>query len=551
MDVFAHASNALELSAVLDLVAKNCINGRAGDAVRAMTPGTDAAAIARSVSRVVDVRDYEAVEGRLGVIDTSARDELEVSLAEGGSISAEGLLRVAAAERAVLDLVRRVKSNETKSDTVTSAAERFIPHKPLIELIEATLDSDGSIKDGASPDLKSLRKQVQKAKGDIRSYTERYAKDLGSDEYVTFTGNRYMLVLPREKCKQRDGIVHSTSHSGGSLYFEPLTLVEKNNRLETLNLDVRAEEARILSMLTQRVVDAADALLSNADNWEALDVLCAKARFAAAFECVAPVLDHEGVVKIEDGRHPLLEVNLRDSGREAVPLRLELTRQANVLVITGPNAGGKTVTLKTVGLMVLMHQCGLPVPAAHGTRLPVFERVLADIGDEQSIAASLSTFTSHLKHLDGMCREADARTLCLVDEIGDGTDPDEGAALAIAALERLLAAGASVIATTHYGKIKSFALQTDGVSNASMVFDDDSGEPLYRLLQGTAGRSRGIETARRVGFFDAVVERAQALVGEAAFQLENLLGELEGLAVVARARAGRNSRAVRCAAGVG
>jgi DNA mismatch repair protein MutS2 len=222
-----------------------------------------------------------------------------------------------------------------------------------------------------------------------------------------------------------------------------------------------------------------------------------------------------------------LSLGAESPPREVVPLDLRLDRTERVVVITGPNAGGKTVALKTVGLLVLMHQSGLPVPCAEGTEMALFDKIYADIGDEQSISSSLSTFTSHLRHLDAMVKTADEDALCLIDEIGDGTDPDEGAALAIASLERLQSTRAAVIASTHYGKVKSFALRSDGVGNASMVFDDENDRPLYRLLQGTAGRSRGIETARRLDFFGPVVERAQAMVGEEAFRLEQLLSELE------------------------
>ena len=197
------------------------------------------------------------------------------------------------------------------------------------------------------------------------------------------------------------------------------------------------------------------------------------------------------------------------------------------MIITGPNAGGKTVALKTAGLLTLMLQCGLRVPCAHGSELPIFERVFADIGDEQSLESSLSTFTSHLKHLDDMVRGANDGSLCVIDEIGDGTDPDEGAAIAIAALERLLASGAAVIATTHYGRIKTFALETSGVANASMAFADETSQPLYRLLQGIAGRSRGVDTARRTGFDTEVVARAEAIMGGEAFRLESALARLE------------------------
>jgi len=228
-------------------------------------------------------------------------------------------------------------------------------------------------------------------------------------------------------------------------------------------------------------------------------------------------------------RHPLLQRVLAAAGgnRRLVPLDVTLDRDERLMVITGPNAGGKTVALKTVGLCALLLQCGLQIPCEDGSEIPVFERIFVDIGDEQSIEDSLSTFTSHLKHLDAMTRLADDRSLCLLDEIGGGTDPDEGAALAISSLETLIESKAAVIATTHYGRIKAFALGQAGVINASMAFEDTEGRPLYRLLQGVAGRSRGLETARRTGFNPDVVARAEAHIGKEAFALESVLSDLE------------------------
>jgi DNA mismatch repair protein MutS2 len=234
-------------------------------------------------------------------------------------------------------------------------------------------------------------------------------------------------------------------------------------------------------------------------------------------------------VHLVRARHPLLTLALDRSGSLAtlIPLDLTIQPQQRLLVITGPNAGGKTVALKTVGLFALMLQCGLPLPCAHGSELPVFENVLVDIGDEQSLESSLSTFTSHLSHLSDMVRLANARVLCLIDEIGDGTDPDEGAAIAVATLERLLASGAAAIATTHYGRIKTFALETEGVANASMAFAEDTARPLFQLMQGIAGRSRGIDTARRTGFDTQLVQRAESLLGGEVFRLESALARLE------------------------
>jgi DNA mismatch repair protein MutS2 len=311
------------------------------------------------------------------------------------------------------------------------------------------------------------------------------------------------------------------------VYFEPFDMVMRNNELETLAIDESAEIARILRELSDQVVAAAPEILANAAAMLDADALRAKAAFSREFDCTSPAISDGGVVGLVAARHPLLVRSHAEDRKDVVPLDLRLLPNKRVMVITGPNAGGKTVALKTLGTAALLFQSGFQVPCAEGTELPVFERLMVDIGDEQSIEASLSTFTSHLRHLDGMCRTADTRSLCLIDEIGDGTDPDEGTALAVATLEALLESGAGVIATTHYGRIKTFALKTEGVSNASMAFEDAEGRPLYRLLQGIAGRSRGIETARRTGFFPSVLKAAESYVGADVFRLEAILSDLE------------------------
>jgi len=335
------------------------------------------------------------------------------------------------------------------------------------------------------------------------------------------------VLVPRHRIRKDSGLVHSTSHSGESLYFEPFALVERNNDLESRTADEKAEEARILEDLRARVREVADEIVTNLDVIDRVDAIRARARFSEEFRCTTPRASQSGRVHLVAARHPVLENLLGARGGELVPLDLTLEPGHRLMVITGPNAGGKTVALKTVGVSALLFQCGLQVPCDEGSELPVFARVFVDIGDEQSLETSLSTFTSHLAHLDTMSRHAGRDTLCLIDEIGDGTDPDEGAALAIASLEKLLESGAAVIATTHYGRIKTFALAAEGVVNASMAFEDAEARPLYRLLQGIAGRSRGLETARRTGFDAEVIARAESYVGADAFRLESVLASLE------------------------
>jgi DNA mismatch repair protein MutS2 len=529
LDAFAHAAEALDLSEVLEHIASRCQNPGARAAVQGVRPTNDPAVVADRLDEIRETRAYHADNGRLRVVDTSVRDWVIRARDKKESIPPLALVAIAAAEGAVPDLQRVMKKGHDLYPKLFAIAARMTPHADLAGEIDRCLERDGTLKDRASPVLFDLRKRIARAKTEIRRMTDSLAKSLGELEYATFTGSRYLLLVPREKCRRQEGIVHAMSHSGGSLYFEPFSLVEKNNSLETLFTDARAEEARIVNELTSRVVAAADELLENLRLWDHVDSLNAIAEFAQDFSCTQPTVASDDSVRLAAGRHPLLELSLRaaDRAHELVPLDLRLEPRARVIVITGPNAGGKTVTLKTAGLLALMFQCGLPVPCAEGTVLPLFDSIHADIGDEQSIASSLSTFTSHLRRLDVMCRAADEKSLCLIDEIGDGTDPDEGSALAIATIERLIERSSAAIVTTHYGKIKAFALSTPGVENASMLFDDETSRPLYRLLQGTAGRSRGLETARRVGFCEPVIQRAEAMLGKDAFRLESLLSELE------------------------
>ena len=530
-DPAGHARSILDLAAVLELIASRCRNETAREAVRTLLPTADRSWIESAMGEITETRALIGEVGDLAICDTGFFATIERTLANHGVIEPEELLAVARMERSVNDLRRYTDAGEAY-DAVVSVIRGLIPHRDLVQTIEKSVGNEGEILDGASPELARLRKSIVSAREKLRKSAERLAGGYGDTAYATILDNRFKLLIPRDRYRRGEGIVHSTSHSGGSLYVEPMGMVESNNELETLVHDEQVEVARILASLTRRVAESLDELRSNCDSINRLDRLRASALFAERFNCITPQFSDTTDLAIVGGRHPLLEISLeREGGAESsagvVPLDMKLGGDARVLVITGPNAGGKTVALKTLGIIVLMAQCGLPVPCREGTVLPLFERVFVDIGDEQSIATSLSTFTSHLQHLDMMCRRADAGSLCLIDEIGDGTDPDEGAALANATLDTLLASGAMVVATTHYGKVKIHAMSASGVANASMLFDDETQQPLYVLLQGVVGRSRGLETAERCGFLPPVLEEAKRFLGEKAFQLESLLSELE------------------------
>ena len=537
---FEHAASVLSLGDVLDLVAAQCVNDSARRAVSASVPTSDLAVIQQSLDEIAEYTALREQSGGVAIPDTSYRDDVE-AIADGARGSGEALRRIADGERAIASLRKDVAANGEAFPRLAAIAVSATPHHELVAEADRALEADGSVKDDATPDLKSIRRAIRSLRSTLRDRVEKLVGELGADSHATVAGSRHVLVVPRTKVRKGSGFVHGASGSGGSLYIEPLAILDLNNDLETRTADEAEEVARILDALSKRVRQAAPAILANADVVDRVDAIRARAAFAEQFGCIAPEISSSGRLRLVRARHPLLALALERAGRldQQVPLDLLLETSERLLIITGPNAGGKTVALKTAGLLSLMLQCGLRVPCAHGSEMPVFERIFADIGDEQSLESSLSTFTSHLRHLDEMTRHANARSLCLIDEIGDGTDPDEGAAIAIAALERLLASGAAVIATTHYGRIKTFALETRGVANASMAFADETSRPLYRLLQGVAGRSRGIETARRTGFDGEVVARAESILGGEAFRLESALARLEKshLALVAEREA--------------
>ncbi len=527
---FAHAARVLGLHEVLELVASECVNDGARDAVTSLVPGSDRDAIAASLSLIDEYRRLREDDGDIAIPGTGYRDDV-AQIASGERGTADALRRVAEGERAVQSLRRAVAGKADSSPGLAAIAASASPNEEIVEAIDRAIDADGEVRDDATPALKSIRRDIRGARSGLRERAERMVGDLGADAHATILGGRHVLVVPRGKVRRGSGLVHGASQTGGSVYLEPMALVDLNNELETRLADELDEIDRILRALSDRVRGAAPSIIANADVVETLDAVRARAIFAERFGCVAPDIAGGAPARLHvvRGRHPLLTLALDRAGTLAslVPLDLTLEPGERLMVITGPNAGGKTVALKTVGLLVLMLQCGLPVPCAHGSEFPVFERVLVDIGDEQSLESSLSTFTSHLAHLEAMTRLAGARVLCLIDEIGDGTDPDEGAAIAIATLESLLASGAAVIATTHFGRIKTYALETGGVANASMAFADETSQPLFRLLQGIAGRSRGLDTARRTGFDPALVERAESILGSEAFRLESALARLE------------------------
>jgi DNA mismatch repair protein MutS2 len=411
-----------------------------------------------------------------------------------------------------------------ESDELRPLLAGYLPLRELHRALTGAIDERGMVLDRASPALGRIRRNLHQSQVDARDRvaailrSDKYAKAI-QDTIVTIREGRFVVPVKAEFSSMLPGIVHDTSASGQTLFVEPLAALEMNNRTRTLRIEEEREIQRILEELSRTVGDRAGQIESNVTMLAEIDLLVAKANVARSMDAVEPELSDAAEIRVERGRHPLL-------GDRAVPQTLVLDEQTRVVVISGPNMGGKSVALKMVGLFVAMTYCGMQLPAGMGTRIGRFENVLADIGDEQSIAANTSTFSAHLARMRELLASAGHRTLALIDEIGGGTEPTAGAALAIAMLERLLDAGAAAIVTTHATELKLFAHGAERVANASVRFDPDTFVPTFHLDTGAPGQSLAFPLARAIGISDTIVERAQRLLDDRERDYEAALSEL-------------------------
>jgi DNA mismatch repair protein MutS2 len=420
--------------------------------------------------------------------------------------------------------------------------------RPLAVAIRRAVLPNGEISDDASPELKRIRANMGRTRETIQKTLERMLRSRGGDageDYVTLRNDRFVIPVRAAERRQVQGVVHAASATGQTVFVEPFETIEHNNRLVQLAEDEASEIARILVELTERLRASLGPLRFAVETIAELDSVFARARFAREFDCTLPQFTNESFLpqsshvqhsdgehsrelpslELEDARHPVLADTLRAHGRSVVPMTLALGGTKTVLVISGPNTGGKTVALKTVGLAVLSAQSGIPV-AAETARLPLVDRVLVDIGDEQSIAADLSTFSAHILNVRAMLEAATPRSLVLVDELGTGTAPEEGAALAVALLDEFRERGCLTLATTHHDRLKTYASTTPGVLNAAVEFDEVNLRPTYRLMVGVPGGSSGIDIARRLGLPPQVIDRARAQLSPEAHEAAALIAYL-------------------------
>ena len=444
----------------------------------------------------------------------------------GGCLSTYELLRIAA----TLHTIRTVREWHSRCASVETALDGYfsglISNKFLEDKINNAILSEDEISDKASPALSDIRRKIRTASSKAREtldkiiHSSQYIKYL-QEAIVTQRDGRYVVPVKSECRNNVPGLVHDTSSSGQTVFIEPMGVVQANNDIKVLRGKEEEEIERILFELSAAAGEFADAIIRSYQNLCTLNLIFAKAELAYSMRASKPVLNDRGVINLKQASHPLIPKE------RAVPIDIRLGSEFDTLVITGPNTGGKTVTLKTLGLLTLMAMCGLLVPCADNSELSVFRRVLVDIGDEQSIEQSLSTFSAHMTNIIQILKLANAGALCLIDELGAGTDPVEGAALAIAILERLRTQHAKIASTTHYAELKEFALRTEGVENGCCEFDVATLKPTYRLLIGVPGKSNAFAISKRLGMDAAVVERAKELVSSESRQFEDVVGKLE------------------------
>lgn len=530
--ITAAALELLEFPRLLGHVAQYTNSDATNTAVRDIRPLPSAAGIRDRLAKIGDIRllTSQAIRLELSPFE-DIRSLLQKARPEGAMLDPLELSRfipvfsIAGALAAQLGAREDIPSLRELTDQIAGSPS-------LLRTLRRSVDTEGNILDSASPDLAQIRREVKVVERRIRKrledmvHDERVAVFL-QDDFITQRSGRWVVPVRMDSKGQVAGVVHDVSRSGETAFVEPLAIINYSNELENLIADQKAEEIRILRMLTSLIREDAGRIEHEFSALMQLDLLNAIAAFSDTIKAEAPLLNDEGIIAVLNARHPLLHLALKRIGRGAVvPLSVRLGGEQTVMVITGSNAGGKTIAIKTIGLLLAMALSGMPVPADSGSSFPLIDDLLIDIGDEQSIETSLSTFSAHISNITRILDRAGSRSISLLDELGTGTDPDEGAALACAVLQELQKKGGLVFATTHLADIKGFVHRTEGMLNASMEFDRTTLQPLYRLRLGEPGQSYALETAVRYGLPQHIVDNARAMLGTMKVEFDRLIAEL-------------------------
>lgn len=516
----------LELDKILLLLADETSIERSREAALALEPSSG---LFEANELLAETNDAHMLVGRFGTPSFGTVRDMTNAIrrAQAGAVlNTLELLRIAELLRVIRSLEEWRKKSASIETKLDMRFNMLAPNKYLEAKITTSILSEDEIADTASHNLQDIRRKISIASSKVRERLDKiihsasYQKFL-QDSIVTIRGGRFVIPVKAEFRSSVPGLVHDTSASGATVFIEPMGVVEANNDIRILRSKEQAEIERILANLSAEIGAYADSMCKSYDILVQLNLIFAKANLAYKMKATAPILNADGRIKIKKARHPLIDPE------KVVATDIELGTSFDTLVITGPNTGGKTVTLKTIGLFSLMAMCGLMIPASDNSELSVFDDVLADIGDEQSIEQSLSTFSAHMTMIIQILKRANDRSLVLIDELGSGTDPAEGAALATAILERLRSMGVRLAATTHYDEIKRFALEANGVENGCCEFDIKTLRPTYRLLIGMPGRSNAFAISKSLGIDDEIIARAEELVSQENTRFEEVVKKLE------------------------
>jgi DNA mismatch repair protein MutS2 len=529
-----HTYRVLEFYKLLDILSDyaSCPLGKSD--CLSLEPSDDLERIENEHSLVSEMKLLLQLKGFFpleGLTDTGS--VLRNSQAEGSCLESEELLSVFRIAEASAQSKKRIVSHQSLCPSLKDLTKQMPVFEGMREEIKRAISPNGAIKDSASPELKRLRRQKTRLRGELQKALEniKRSKNLTSDgdePLVSIRDGRYVIPLRTDLKGRVDGIIHDYSRTQATCFFEPIEVIQDNNRLAEMAHLEREEELRIRRSLTATVRDLAGDLEGAQTLLGKLDGLHARAELSRVMEAVSPELRHGNDVDLRQARNPLL-VALADDKEPPVPSDIHLDKEQNVLIISGPNRGGKTVTLKTLGLLSLMAQAGLHIPAAEGTSLPVFKNILAEIGDDQDIQAGLSTFSAHIGHLKYMMDHAHERSLVIIDEPGMGTDPDEGAALAMAVLDELSQNGAFVVISTHLNRLKTYGLLNKRAKNARMEFDTSTNRPTFSLQYGTPGTSYAFEIAKDAGVRPNILEQAKGYLDQDEVRLNRLIDKLNRL----------------------
>lgn len=516
----------LELDKILELLAEQTASDDCHAAALNLKPKTDFETITAELQKTDDAFTLSA---KFGTPSFRKIKDVSGSLKRaktGSMLSFRELLDTAAVLRETAALCDWYSQCENMENSLAEYFRGLVPVKQLEKRISESIISEEEMSDAASAELASIRRRIARQGQNIREKLDNMIKSKTTRSYlqdaiVTMRDGRYVVPVRSEHKGDVPGLVHDTSATGQTFFIEPMEVVEANNEIRVLQSREQAEIERITRELSAQVGENAEAIAENFRLSQILELYFAKANLGAKMKAVSATVVNEPKVILNNARHPLLDRDL------AVPISVEIGDKYDCLIITGPNTGGKTVAIKTVGLLTLMTQCGLMIPAQDGSVIGCFDRVYVDIGDEQSIEQSLSTFSSHMTNVIKIIDAADERSLVLIDELGSGTDPVEGAALAVSILTQLKSYRAKVLATTHYQEVKMFALETDGVENASCEFDVETLKPTYRLIVGVPGKSNAFAITKKLGMDDYVIKRAEELVSTENRRFEQVIDQLE------------------------